>query len=152
MACRTTREILDQIRKFHHQLGAFYAETAEKAERNRAKALLEYMGRHEERLEARLTEYEEDAAQAILDTWFEFLPDIAKCECFEGVELNPDMSVDDVVGTALRFDDCLIQFFQEMADLSVVEDVKELFASLVRMEEEEEREVTRASVELTEGA
>jgi rubrerythrin len=151
MAFRTTRELFNQIESFHRQLGDLYARMAAKAGREKVKALLEYMSRHQQRLEKNLTAYEKDAAERVLNTWFEFTPDIAKCECFDGIELREDMSVGDVVRTALWFDDCLVQLFTEMTEISVSEDVKELFANLARMEEQEKREVTRASLEVTEG-
>ena len=119
MPCRTVRQLLAHISGFHRQLGAFYEETAAKADQERAKALLEYMSRHEEHLKDCLGAYEKDASEAILDTWIQFMPDITKCECFERMEVSEDMSIDDVVRISLWFDDCLIQFFREMADLSV---------------------------------
>ena len=87
MACRTTRQLLDHIKSFHRQLADFYKQSAKQADQAKAKALLKYMGRNEEHLEDCLAAYEEGAAQAVLDTWFEFMPEIAKCECFERIEV-----------------------------------------------------------------
>ena len=151
MPCRTVRQLLEHISGFHRQLGAFYKDTAAKADQEKAKALLEYMGRHEKHLRECLGAYEKGASETILDTWLQFMPDIAKCECFERMELGEDMSIDNVVRTSLWFDDCLIEFFKEMANLSAPEGVKELFANLAQMQEQEERKVTRASLELVEG-
>jgi len=151
MPCRTTRELLEQIIDFHRQLGAFYEETAAKADREKAKALLEYMGRHEERLKECLGTYEKLAAKAILDTWFQFIPDIGQCECFDRIEVGQDMSIEDAIRISLWFDDCLIQFFRDMAALSPSSDVKELFGSLAGMEEQEKRKAARAAFELARG-
>lgn len=151
MTCKTTRQLLDQIRNFHRQLSAYYTDTAADVDREKVAMLLEYMARHEDHLEQCLARYEEGAAKKVLDTWFQFMPEIAKCECFDRIDVNQDMSVADVVRVALWFDDCLIQFFREMADVSVSDDVKEVFRDLASMEEQEKHTATRASLELTQG-
>jgi len=151
MPCRTARQLLTLVRDFHRQLGDFYAEMSVKAEREKVKALLEYMRRHEEHLEAHLGKYNKPGAGRLLDAWFARMPEIAKCECFEGPKLTRDMSVEDVVRTALWFDDCLIEFIREMAELAPTDYLRDVFSSLASMEEQEERKVTRAALELTQG-
>ena len=151
MPCTTVRELLEHISGFHRQLGTFYEGTAAKADQVKAKALLEYMGRHEKHLRECLDAYEKDASKRILDTGLQFMPDIAKCECFERMGVDEDMSIRDVVRISLWFDDCLLEFIREMVELSVPEDVKELFASLAKMEEQAEQKVTRSSLEVIEG-
>lgn len=151
MAFRTTRELLNEIRDFHRKLGHFYREAATKVEREKVKALLEYMGRHEENLNRYLESYEKDAAKRVLDTWFQFTPEIVKRGCFDEVAIDPDMSVDDVIRNSLWLDECLTKFFKQVADLSVSSDVKDLFSNLAAMEETEERHAARAAVEALEG-
>lgn len=151
MAFRTTRELLHEIRDFHGKLSRFYEEAATKAERERVKALLEYMGRHEDNLTRCLDAYEKDAAKRVLDTWFEFTPEIVKRGCFDEVAIDPDMSVDDVIRNSLWFDECLTKFFEQISELSVSSDVKELFSNLAELEQSEERHAARAAVEALEG-
>lgn len=155
MSCRTTRELIEQLQDFHKHLAAFYSRSAKQAKRERVKMLLDYMSHHEDDIAKCLADFEEDAAQKVLDTWFEFLPDIAKCECFESEcwqsKFPSDISVDDVVRTALWFDDCLIKFFKQMADLSVSRDVKALFDDLTQMEDQEKRKAMRIALEVSQG-
>ena len=151
MASQTVRQLLERIQDFHRQLGAFYEATAEQAARAKAKALLEYMGQHERALQACLADYERDASAKILDTWIQFLPDLEQCQDFDEVEISKDLSVEDVVRMSLRFDDCLIRFYREMAEIAVSQDVKEAFESLARLEEQEERNLTRATLEVVQG-
>ena len=114
------------------------------------KALLEYMRWREESLQELLEAYDK-AEAGHLDTWFARMPEIARCEGFEGPELSRDMSVEDVVRKALWFDDCLIEFVREMAEIAPSDELKDVFSSLATLEEQEKRKVSRASVELTRG-
>jgi rubrerythrin len=151
MPCRTARELLELVRDFHHRLGQSYAELATRAERTKVKALLDYMKRHEEGLEAQLERYGEESAGALLDTWFARVPEIAECACFEGPELTRDMAIEDVVRTAFCFDDCLIEFVREMSELAPNEELRGLFSSLAELEQHEQRKVARAALEVTQG-
>lgn len=151
MPCRTARELLTLIKDFHRQLGDFYTEMETKADRERVKTLLEYMRRHEESLQQNLERFDKAETGVLLDTWFARMPEIARCECFEGPQLSRDMSTEDVVRTTIWFDDCLIEFIREMADLAPSDNLKEVFSSLANMEEQEERKVARAALEITQG-
>ena len=138
---------MDQVRDFHRRLGNFYAQMAESAEKERVKALLEYMSRHEHNLGQCIERYEGSAAKDILDHWFQCTPDIAKCACFDGVDLKPDMSVHDVLEKALWYDNCLVEFYRGMADLPVTSNLQNLFRNLVEMEEQEKKKAARVALE-----
>lgn len=148
MAYQRTRDLLDQVRDFHRQLSRCYAERADIAKDERATMLLEYMSRHELHLEKCLAAYEARAADRILDTWFKFTPDVAKCKCFECVDLTPDMTINDIIQTAMWFDNCLIEFYNGMAERSVSQDVRELFNNLAQQEQEEEHSAVRNALEI----
>ena len=149
MACeKTTRDLLDQVRDFHKQLSDFYAQKADIANDERVTMLLDYMSRHEMNLEKCLAEYEVDAPGRVLDTWFRFTPDIAECKCFDRIELTPDMTIDDIIETAMWFDDCLIEVYKTMAERSVSQNVRELFDNLVQLEQNEKRSALRSTQEI----
>jgi hypothetical protein len=104
------------------------------------------MAAHERRLEASLAAYEQEAATEILETWFEFTPDLSRCERLESVSLGPDMSVEDVTQAVLRFDTCLGEYYKQLAELSPLPAIGELFENLMSLEESEGREVARAAL------
>jgi len=148
MVSKTTRDLLDQVRDFHKRLSDFYANRADIAKDQRAKMLLEYMSRHELNLEQCLEEYEDVGANEVLDTWFKFAPDIAEPECLDGVELKDDMTVHDIIMTAILFDNCLIEFFKEMAEKAVSEHLREFFDSLVQLENSEKLKMMRSALQI----
>ncbi len=151
MPCRTTRQLLTILEDFHRQLADFYAQMETKADREKVKTLLEYMRRREEALQKNLERYGKAETGLLLDTWFARMPEISRCECFEGPQLSRDMSIEDVVRTAIWFDDCLIEFIREMTELAPSGNLKKVFSSLANMEEQEERKFERAAFEITQG-
>jgi triphosphoribosyl-dephospho-CoA synthetase len=145
---KTARELLDRVKEFHRDLSSYYANVSEIAHKERVKTLLRYMSRHETSLVQCLDRYEKEAAKKVMDTWFQFPPALDKRKCFEGVrKLESDMSLEDVVETALWFDNCLVEFYQQLADTSVSEDVTELFQNLLERVKEEKHEAARTLTE-----
>ncbi|HPG00879.1 MAG TPA: ferritin family protein [Kiritimatiellia bacterium] len=152
MAFERVTDIVEHAKQFHRQLSALYGQLAVTAEREKIRILLNYMSRHEQHLVECLGGYEKDAAQKVLGTWFKFVPEMPKCKCFECVDLKPDMSVDQIIETALRVDRCLLKFYAEAAEKAVVPEVKDLFSKLVEMEKHKETERLRNALAYDEEA
>ena len=150
MAYKTTKDILELARAFHEQVSAYYRKLGDKSKRQRVKMLLDYMSRHEKHLEQCLTEYEQDASRKILETWFKYTPQFDIPSCFEDIELNPDMCIDDVIELALRLDDCLVELYKGMAEKAEYSDVKKVFTNLLEMEKHEKMNLVRDAIELKE--
>ena len=146
MSFETTRCLLEHIKDYHRQLGVLYSQTADSTEQQKVKMLLHYLGRHELKFDKILVECESEASSNVLDTWFSFTPE--KLPKLDNTKLEPDMTVDEVMQAALRFDDIIITFCRQVTDEAVSNDVSELFNSLMRLEENEERAILRASTEI----
>ncbi len=69
MTVEQTRNVIEQVRRFHQWASQYYHRLADSTQRDLAKLLLEYMSGHERRLADCLDEYEAEAPTKILDTW-----------------------------------------------------------------------------------
>lgn len=147
----TTRQILTQIKTFHSDLGTFYTDAAEQVETGRVGALLRFMGDHERYMRECLDRYEQRASRKVLDSWFQFSPVFKASRQIHKVEVDPEMSVGDVVNVALDFDDRLMKFVHNLADQSKTGDVRQLFENLAEIEEQEKHKASRAALEILEG-
>jgi hypothetical protein len=143
MRFEQTRDILDHAREFHHRVGEIYHCLSDKAERQRAKILLDYMSRREVNLEKAMEYFEGQAAQGVLNTWFNYTQKEETLALQEDEALRPDMTVEEVVRAALRLDDCLITLYRKMADSAASAEVRAVFKSLLAMEEKEKRQLAR---------
>jgi hypothetical protein len=131
--------MLDQVREFHGQLAEYYDGLSDEATRQRVKMLLDYMSSHEKNLQASLSAYEEGTPQVVLDTWV----DCRYCEevlaTCEQTPITPELSVDGLTKVAMDVDLCLIRFYRAVVENAESHMVREIFKSMITMEEDELR-------------
>jgi rubrerythrin len=149
MGCEQTRDILAGAEAFHRQIGEYYHQMSDQAEKPRIKMLLDYLSRHEEQLADSLADYEQNASAAVMDTWFQSKHKLDVCAILKDVKISPEMSVDDVIDLGLKLDDCLITMYRDLAENAHSEDVRTVFQNLLDMEEEEKRQLTRNAMRVT---
>ena len=143
MAFDQTRDVLDHAREFHQKLSIFYAELKESASKERTRALLDYMSRHEKYLDDCLAQFEDQVSDNVLDTYFKYESEASTVDEICEFEIKPDMEVADVMTAAMHFDSCLIKFYSEMAQRSVSSKVREIFENLLVMEQHEQIELSK---------
>ena len=143
MAFDQTKDVLDHAREFHQKLSVFYEDLKESASKERTRALLDYMSRHEKYLDDCLAQYEELVSDNILDTYFKYESESTKITAITDFEIKPEMEVDDVMAAAMHFDACLIEFYREMAQRALSENVREIFENLLVMEQHEQIELSK---------
>lgn len=147
MPAKRVREILDEIRGIHGRLADGYESMSQHTGDERLKLLLEYMTRKERDIDESLAAYEEDAAPSVLDTWFQFTNEKELEELVEKASLNDETAPAEVVFESLHIDKALTDFYRQLAEETESVDVKELFASLVALEEGHERQYAKALAE-----
>ena len=135
------RNMLDQIRDFHGQLAEYYAQLSDKTEQQRLKLLLDHMSGHERDLQSSLAAYEEDAASQVMDTWVDCIHCDEIITTCKQTPIEPETSVDGVIGVAMDVDRCLLHFYREAADKAETETVRDVFKNLIDMEEAELRKL-----------
>jgi rubrerythrin len=143
-----TKDVLNQARKFHQKLSEFYDDLKDNAEKERTRALLDYLSRHETYLENCLKEFQLDVNKNVLDSYFQYGSDASKLSGISEFEIKAEMNVEDVVAAAMHFDACLIRFYREIAEKAHTEKVREVFENLLVMEEHEQIELSKTTVEL----
>jgi hypothetical protein len=149
MPYQRTKEVLDQARKFHQRLGKFYEDLKDNASVEHTRALLDYMSRHETYLDQCLQEFKDQVSVNVLDTFMQYGSDASSQVHIDRFEIKPEMAVDDVVAAAMHFDACLIQFYREMATKSSNAKVREVFENLLVMEQHEQIELSKQTLELS---
>ena len=143
-----TKDVLKQASKFHHKLSEFYEDLKDSAEKERTKALLDYLSRHEQYLEDCLKEFTKEVSKNVSDSYFQYVSDASSLKDIKNFEIKSSMEVEDVVAAAMHFDACLIKFYREMADKARSSKVREVFENLLVMEEHEQIELSKTTIEL----
>lgn len=143
MAFDQTKDVLEHAREFHQKLSVFYEDLKESASKERTRALLDYMSRHEKYLDDCLAQFEEQVSDNVLDTYFKYGSETTQIAEIHEFEIKPEMEVDDVMAAAMHFDACLIKFYREMAQRSLSDKVREVFENLLVMEQHEQIELSK---------
>ena len=147
MSFNQTRDLLDVARQFHLNLTALYEKMVERAATEEARALIGTLIDHEQILEQRLGEYEEEVSTNILDTYFKYVVE-EHSKCFQDYVLPDSMSSMDVIEATRHFDQCLSDFYEEMARKSLSEQVRDVLLNLTQMELHEQMSLSRRTLEL----
>jgi hypothetical protein len=149
MRFRQIRDVLDWTRTFHDTLANDYDGLAKGHEKERVGMLLQYLAEHERALSGALQHYEEDAAKAVLATWYDQAPEVklppdlnSLCDTLEKVD------TDTVLTLALVFHDLLIDMYTTLAAKAPTPAAKTLFDSLVSQETREKMRTVRDALRL----
>ncbi len=147
MSFNKTRDLMDVARKFHLNLIELYGKMTERAATEEARALIGTLIEHEQKLEQRLGEDEEEVSANILDTYFKYVADEHK-KCFQEYVLPDSMSSMDVIEVTRHFDPYLSDFYKDMARKSMSEHVREVLLNLMEMELREQMSLSKLTLEL----
>jgi len=148
MPFNQTKDVLNHARKFHQKLSEFYEGLKDSASKERTKALLGYMSRHEQYLDECLATFQKEVSKNVLDSFYQYGSDATKLSEITEFQIKDDMDVDDVIAAAMHFDACLIKFYREMVIRAPTSAVKEVFENLLVMEEHEQLELSKTMLEL----
>lgn len=144
----TVKDVLERARVFHRDMSAFYGRMSNVAERERVRLVLDYLARHERYMDDCLSAFEKGAGKQVLTTWYKYTPPKATVAALSGIELRPDMSVEDVLKVAFRLDECLVALYRGMAEGAPSVEIRDLFNKLLELEKKAEHQLVRDTVEM----
>ncbi|MBY4678585.1 ATPase [Marinobacterium arenosum] len=134
------KDVLDWLRSYHQQVANCYERSAEVSESARLRRLLSYLADHEHSLADSVANYEKIADSGVLNTWcYEFMarkPNLAETLCQAPVDIDR-LSVDQLIEMSLNLHEQLIEFYRYLLSRAGSERVKELFQSLIELEQSE---------------
>lgn len=141
----TLAELLEELQQLHERLSAFYHDTAKKAADQRAAMLLHYLERHEQYVRDSIGDYEAEADDTTLQSWFRYARTIPIPQLVERARLDADSTADDVTRVAAEISDYVIGALESIAAETPVPEVEEALNNLRDVEE-------RAKIEALRGA
>lgn len=143
MTTTTVQAVLTQAEAFEHLLADYYANIASHTVREGVRLLTDYMARHRIRLEEALARMEPSLAAQVASVQLRYQPKAADCTCLEKVELPDNATAAQVLDAAVTFDNCLVLLYRQVLSQDITPEVREVFESLVRAEERDQRELKK---------
>jgi len=143
MRFETIQDVLEHGRAMHQQIADFYRQLDDASAQTRVRMLLEYLAEHEQHLAEALHELRSVGDPALMHSFLAHMPDPVQFDAALHVPIRPDMEVDEVLEMALRFDDALIELYQNLAEHTDNEAIRNLLNNLTELENLEKRRVVR---------
>ncbi|MFP4418907.1 MAG: hypothetical protein ACLFSB_16730 [Chitinispirillaceae bacterium] len=133
---------------FHRRLGTIYQNLTKDADQKRVKLFLDYLNRHEKRFAEALERYDQDMQDKIKNTWYQYVP-AEETLSTEGIQLDENMDIDQVLQAALEMDNRLIRFLQRLADnVGAPYETREVFQAMVEQQKQEKRDLLQSAQDL----
>lgn len=139
--------ILARAEEFESELKKVYEQVSEGTVRKDLEMLARYMSRHRERINVAVSRLPEEQINRIRNTPLPYEPQAADWHCLSGFDLKAINSPEDLIDAAINFDDCLIDFYDQVARQAINQPTKDLFESLRCIEQKDERRLKTIKIE-----
>ncbi|PVY78904.1 hypothetical protein C8D92_101108 [Tamilnaduibacter salinus] len=138
MEIRTFGELIEWSRSLHHYLSESLRASSEKNQNERARALLDYLARHESQLDQMVAEFEKQSDPGALGTRvYDFLshhPLHSHRTCDTHYS---ELDFEEISREVFDFHDQVIAMYRVLIGRADIPEVRELLESLLAMEEHE---------------
>jgi flagellar motor component MotA len=149
MRFQTVADVLNVVKEFHASLARQFQELEQLTTSERAQLMLDYLNRHEQNLARTTQQFADDTNPGLLHTWLQFAPETHPETLLEKVRTVDLNDVDSIVAVALEVDDYLIDLYGMVVDHADTDEVKEVFQSFIKLEDNERHTVARAAFRLS---
>jgi hypothetical protein len=144
MRYKTVKDILDWTAELHRQLGLLAEKVAEDPERDRLKLVVDYLADHEARLKQAMLDFEKDIPEGLLSTWFDRAPDFPMPDLVQDAhDLAHAVNIEQAVSLVVEFHDQIVTIYNNLAEQTNNERIRELFESLAALEEHDKLRLVR---------
>jgi len=147
---KSIEEVLKQISEYQGQLSEFYKNLNLNSQKQRIQMLLDYISNVYKNRGDNLYRFIGDMPEIILKTDSPFQPSLdSLTDCpeikFSGKD---EWNIDDVIEIALKYNQCIIDFYEQAFKSAETYTIREIFRNLMEMEKRGQRELVRDSQEL----
>jgi rubrerythrin len=132
MRATSISEIVEYAEKFERDLVEFYQGISDHTKHEGVRMVADYIARHTRHINEMLNDLTEEERHRICSIPLSYKPPVPGKQCFELIELPADAKADDVLETAIKFDECLLDMYRSVARQDSERDVKEFFEELVQ--------------------
>ena len=147
MRFKPIKDFLAYIEECHIALADLYTRLSLEASDEKVKLLLDFLRNKEQLSYQHLHEYAQQAPTSILETWLDNVFDQSFPMRCQQMQLQPELSIDDVVALAMNLDTQLIELLQNAAHSAATVEAEVALENLTDQEEEALHRVIMASNE-----
>ena len=143
MRFKNTREVLDHVKRLHEEVSAACQKACCTSDQERIRILLDYVADREADLARAVSEFTEETADHILDTWFKYTTDDAVLHELLTGSFNPGMAPEDVTSATMSISDHLLDMYRDMLEKAETDELRQVFQNLLDHEQKEKEKLAR---------
>ena len=143
MRFKKTREVLDHIRRLHQEVSARCEQVCGEADQERIHILLNYIAERERNQARAVSEFEQETADQVLDTWFQYTADDAALDALLSSSFEPGMAPDDIMNAMMAISDHLLDMYRGMLEAADTDELRRVFQNLLDHEQKEKEKLAR---------
>ena len=129
------------VRNLHSDFKNYFEKILDNQNQEKIKMILGYLAEHESKMVQTLNEYVKGLAKSIEETWYQFIELPKKPTCLKNLSFKGDMSIDSVLELISKMDNCLINLYKKLSEISVTDETRKIFQNLADLEKNELRRV-----------
>jgi len=137
------KDVIHYGKETHAGLHNLYSTINTRNQQARVGMLLDFLSLHELQREQGLAAFEQGGDAHVLDTWMQYAPSIDIGRQIDSTPINAGMSVDDVIGLVINFNNSLMELYREAAMETDIPSARAVFDNLRCMEGKEKMKVVR---------
>ncbi|MCA9009586.1 MAG: hypothetical protein KDB01_07565 [Planctomycetaceae bacterium] len=134
MNFQQVRDILKRVRERHRQFREILATAEQYISDARLQQIADEMRQHEQHWEAALARYRDDAENAVLELWIQYVPDETVFRQLEEIQVTADVTIDELIDAVVQFREALISLYSTLSTSVSAPHAQLLFALLLEME------------------
>ena len=147
MRFKPIKDFLAYIEECHLALADLYTRLSLEVSNEKVKLLLDFMRNKEQLSYQHLHEYAQQAPTSILETWLDNVFDQGFPMKCQQMQLQPELSIDDVIALAMKLDTQIIELLQNAAHSAATVEAEVALENLTNQQEEMLHHVIMASNE-----
>jgi len=143
-------DFIEFVRSLHTDFKNYFEKIIDEINQEKIRMVLGYLAEHENRMVETLNYYKEGLGKGIEDTWYQFIDLPDKPSCLKNFAFDKDMSIDDVLELVSKVDNCLINLYKKLSEISVSAETQKVFENLAELEKNELRRIIHNIQKVTE--
>lgn len=143
MAVITIAQVIEHAEKFENMIADLYSKVSAETAKEGVKLLADYMSRHRLRTREALSKLPEDEVRRLCNTPLRYEPFAAESHCLDGIEVSCETTAAELFDMAVKFDERLIDMYNQVIGQPIDQNVKSLFESLVEYEKQDELDLKK---------
>jgi len=139
------REAIAETRQFHQSLATLYEDAKGEVHDAKVRMVLEHLAEHEQWVVDSIKQYEGQAQDTVLESWFKYAPQLEGTRLALEAKMTPGITPDELAEGVRELTDTVTGLFEKLADSTNAPEVEEALTNLANLEKQAQIRAMRST-------